>query len=102
MKKPLTYRATTRKTLLAFEGRKCAQLSDLARKVKRSKSAICRALKKLEQGGHVQRLRLDRRSSSLVFTRTKEGQRLVCAWQNVPFTRQPQPMPVTPTDIMRN
>jgi len=43
MNKRLTYRTTARKTLMAFDGPKCAQLPDLAAKVGRSKSAVCRA-----------------------------------------------------------
>lgn len=99
--KRITYRATARKTLMAFDGGKSARMADLAAKVERSKSCLCRTLKKLVQVGHVQRVKLDRH---LVFCRTPHGEALVNAWLNCGGRppRSQKSNPVTPADVMRN
>lgn len=93
------YRATARKTLLAFDGGKSAQLTDLAQQVGKSKSSICRALKKLVAVGHVQRLRLDHH---LVFVRTPAGEHVTCAWRNQKQKPRSKQQVRTPLDVLRN
>jgi len=73
----MTYRATARKTLLAFDGGKSARMADLAKEVKKSKSYLCRTLKKMVAAGHVRRVKMDH---ALHFLLTDKGKALVSAW----------------------
>lgn len=100
--KTITYRATARKTLLAFDWHKSASLGDLAQRVRKSKSAVCRALKKLVQVGHVERRQLTQSRRGLVFVRSDDGNALVCAWLNIPRGTRLVEVPTTPVDVMRN
>ena len=78
--KPFRIHKTCCKVLLSFDGQKSLQLGDVASRVGKGKSTVCRHLKRLAAHDLVQRVKLTNRRDSLVFYVSPKGRHLVNVW----------------------